>query len=69
MNLSENDYLLRKGLMEKWWEEGWCERPVLNRHRTYEGWDNIVLPWFLIAKEQILENFEVMPFRLELNEH
>ena len=31
-------------------------------------WDNIVLPWFLVAKEEILQNFdEEMPFRLELN--
>ena len=67
MNANENDYLLRERLMNEWWEEGLGERPKLTRHGTYEGWDNIVLPWFLVAKEEILENFGVKQFRLELN--
>ena len=32
---------LREGLMEEWWEEELGERPVLNRHGTCEGWDNV----------------------------
>ena len=68
MNANESDYLLRERLMNEWWEEGLGERPILTRHRTYEGWDNIVLPWFLVAKEEILQNFdEKWTFRLELN--
>ena len=67
MNANENDYLLRERLMNEWWEEGLGEKPILTRHGTYEGWDNIVLPWFLVAKEEIKQNFGVMPFRLQLN--